>query len=107
MAIKHLLEIDTATGAIVGEWRNDTARGEPTAIDGRAFMDVTNLNRSVGDLSSRGYRVVDGVLVEPPPRAPVIDAVSLFLLFTPAQRALIRAHRKQQVDDELEDFYEL
>ncbi len=54
-----------------------------------------------------GARYVDGVVVPPAPKAPTVLKTQFLLLFTAEQRAAIRTYRRDRVDDEVEDFYEL
>lgn len=104
--LTHLIEVDVASGTIVGEWKNDTSRiSPPVAPEGRTFIDVTDRGVDLGTLSLT-HHIVDGQLVERPPRAPMVSKVQFILLFTPQQRAAIRAYRKANDDDEIEDFYE-
>lgn len=104
MALVHLIEVDQATGAILGEWKNDPSRiGLPIAKSGRTFIDVTHLQKELGDLSIAGARVEAGVVVEPPPRAPVIDLRAFFRLFTMEERLAIAAAR--ETDPTIADFW--
>lgn len=99
--VVHLIEVENGSGVIVGEWKGDTARmTAPVAPDGRAFVDVTAEGHALGALSGSGYRYVDGALVAPAPRLPVIEKATFALLFTRAQRDAIRAHRRANPDDD-------
>lgn len=104
--LTHLVEVD-GDGAIVGEWQGDIARIDaPVAPDGRTFVDVTSENRELGALSAAGYSVVDGEIVAPAPRLPVIEKATFALLFSRAERDAIRAYRRENPDDDdVEDLY--
>jgi hypothetical protein len=103
MPMTHLVEVDEATGKIVGEWRNDTDKIRlPIAPAGHRFIDVTDRHVEPGALSL-SHHLVDGQLVARPPKSPVVDNRTFLRLFTRDERLAIAAQRDS--DPEIADFW--
>lgn len=58
-------------------------------------------------LRAPGCTVVDGAIVNPAPRLRTFSKVQFLNLFTAEERSAIRLYRRSNVDDDVEDFYEM
>jgi hypothetical protein len=102
----HLILVHLETGKITGEWVG-TCSQKPVAPEQYVLVDVTEGNWALGQLSTSGYKYADGTIVVDPTIPATISRAAFVMLFSSAQRAAIRAYRKANNDDQIEDFYEL
>lgn len=104
MALVHLVEIDTATRAICGEWIGESATA-PASKVGRSFVDVTSKAQPLGAFSAQTYDGRD--FSSKAPR--ILSPLDFARLFTQAERIAVRT--RQETNDTVArvvgDFYAL